>query len=248
MKFLEIEKYLSGEKFSAGLEVIIDEKFKETTRIEKILEIIEGKRVVHVGCCDHIPLIKDKINKNIWLHKLLTEKSSECLGVDINKAGIKYLKSELGYNNVIYGNLLEERLSEVESFDWDYIILGEILEHTDNPVMFLKSIKEKYSKNIDKIVISVPNILTKYSYIQAKKGKEMINSDHRYWFTPYTLAKVMYRSGIKLVSLNFVDRYYYSFFERVLRKLKLKNKSTKNPYYYYSTLIGIGVLKKDRKS
>jgi hypothetical protein len=39
----------------------------------------------------------------------------------------------------------------------------------------------------------------------VRSHKELINSDHRYWFTPYTLAKVVTRAGFTSLRLGFVE-------------------------------------------
>ena len=62
MKFDDdIKKYISGEKFSRGLFVNISKKEKQIIRrFEFLSEKVKGKNVVHLGCCDHISLIKRK--------------------------------------------------------------------------------------------------------------------------------------------------------------------------------------------
>lgn len=39
--------------------------------------------------------------------------------------------------------------------------------------------------------------------------REQINTDHRYWFSPHTIAKVMVRAGIRPEEVLFVDQYNY---------------------------------------
>jgi hypothetical protein len=79
---------------------------------------------------------------------------------------------------------------------WDYIVAGEVLEHIDDPVMFLKAIREKYGACTERIIITVPNALSYTNFRFALRNIEMINSDHRFWFTPFTLLKVATQAGI----------------------------------------------------
>ncbi|MBE9547614.1 MAG: hypothetical protein IMF10_09025 [Proteobacteria bacterium] len=82
------------------------------------------------------------------------------------------------------------------------------MEHVDNPVLFLDSIKRKYSKHIDKLIITVPNAFKIENFIFIKNDNiEMINSDHRYWFTPYTLGKVVTRACLKIEGYGFFQSY-----------------------------------------
>lgn len=235
-------KYLSGEKFEVGYDFEIKGSIYPQERIEKILEIVKGKKVLHVGCCDHIPLIKDKINKGTWLHKLLMEKCEKVLGIDINKEAIKYVKEGIGYDNIIYCNLLEEVKEEIIKEKWDYIILGEILEHTDNQVSFIQAIVEKYKENVEKILITVPNIYCPKRILDGiRKERESINSDHRYWFTPYTLLKVGIYGNLKEPELYFVDLNAYNRIKRNIEKI-LKKKIFKYKLYEFETLILVGNL------
>ena len=56
-----------------------------------------------------------------------------------------------------------------------------------------------------KYVITVPNALCFTRKAVFMNGFERINTDHRYWFTPYTIAKVMYEAGIMPEECCFVS-------------------------------------------
>jgi len=208
MKFSdEIIEFLNDFKFSNGLSVPISKINDELiSRKELILRIIKNKRVIHLGCCDHIPLIKDKIKVNSWIHKQITEKSKYCLGIDINKDAINYVRSEFKYKNIIYGDITNnKKITEIEGEKFDIMVMGEILEHIDNPVLFLNKIRDNYKTNISQILITVPNAFSYRNIKNLKKNFEQINSDHRYWFTPYTLAKIAIRAGYQISEFFFVD-------------------------------------------
>ncbi len=237
MKFdKKINEYLSNKNFTNGLKVSVSEKENSIlSRIEILDELLKNKNVIHVGCCDHIPLIETKIKNNLWLHKRITNVANRCLGIDIDKEGIEYLRNKLGYTALVCADINKENISEITRNKWDYIILGEILEHIDNPVEFLSNIKLKYSNNVEKIIVSVPNAFRYQNFKNSKKHIEFINSDHRYWFTPYTLAKVFARAGFivdefflcmeKPVSLNF------------RKKIKKNNKRLLNYPLFRDTIL-----------
>jgi len=232
--------YLNGKEFSSGLPIDLSGLYKEVTRIDFLVHLCNQKRIIHVGCTDHISLIDEKIRNNQWLHKLLTDVSSECIGVDINEESINYVH-KLGYHNVIYGDITVSKLPEITSKNWDYLIMGEILEHVDNPVSFLKDIKNNYRESIDKIVITVPNILSLFYYNKMRKGFEFINTDHRYWFSPYTILKVIIQSGIIPTDISYCNRMPLSKYHLALRKIHFEKK--KYPFYYFQTLAVTGKLK-----
>ncbi|GHV66149.1 hypothetical protein AGMMS49928_00120 [Spirochaetia bacterium] len=45
---------------------------------------------------------------------------------------------------------------ELENEKFDYAILGEVVEHVNDPVFFLKNIKENLKDGVEKIIITVP--------------------------------------------------------------------------------------------
>lgn len=223
MKFNpEINKYLKGELFSAGLDVPFSlEKYPNQTRIDKIVELTKGKRVIHLGCADHLPLIEVKIKNKKWLHGLLLENTSQCVGIDNNKKAVDYINQNLHIKDVYHLDIITDNASFTENTDWDFMILGEIIEHIDNPVDFLSKIREKYKTRVNKIIITAPNIFNILIINDIKNNIENINTDHRYWFSPYTLTKVLTNSGYHNCELFFAERVKLPFFQAVVRRLKL---------------------------
>lgn len=242
MKFKEhIIEYLKGDNFSNALEISISQNENEIpNRLEIIEKLVKDKKIIHMGCCDHIPLIEDKIQSRSWLHARLCNSAKRCFGVDNNKSGIEYLSKELGYKDLICADIVNQEISEIKKDHWDYMVFGEIIEHLDNPVSFLKTIHDKYSKQIEKIIITVPNAFNFYNIKALKQHREIINSDHRYWFTPYTLAKVL------TISKFNVDRFYhcqagplnFGWFGSIKPKnLLFKNKLKKYPAFRNTILV-----------
>ncbi|MFA5045980.1 MAG: methyltransferase domain-containing protein [Paludibacter sp.] len=223
MKFEpKIIKHLSGELFSAGLDISFsNEKYPNQTRIEKILEITKNKSVIHVGCADHLPLIETKIKNNKWLHRLLIENTTQCIGVDNNEEAVNFINNKLNIRDVYCFDITSDNVSILDNSHWDYMILGEIIEHIDNPVAFLTKIKEKYTGKVDKILITAPNVFNILTIKDIKSNIENINTDHRYWFSPFTLTKVMIRSGFNNCDLTFADRVKLPLFQAVARRLKI---------------------------
>jgi len=240
MKLENISGFLSDKEFDEGLKVQFDFDKERKTRLQKITELSINKRVIHVGCVDHMPIIEEKIKNNTWLHKLVTDVASECIGVDINKEGIEYMR-KIGYTNAFFADLMKPTLLQITENHWDYMILGEILEHVDNPCEFLKTLNTLYKKNVDQIIISVPNAFCYYNYRNMKEGFEMINSDHRSTFSAYTLNKILYIAGFSLNDLYFVDPIY-KFPHKVINKLSGKKIMSVHPGLS-NTLLAIASFK-----
>lgn len=233
-------EYIKGNKFSPDYHFKINAKYRAKTRIEKILELTKNKKVLHLGCCDHIPLIKNKIKENIWLHKLLTENCTKVLGLDINIEAINYIKEEIKFNNLEYCDITQSGNKNILNEKWDYIVIGEILEHVDNPVDFLKKIVENYGKNIDKMIITVPNALCRgiIKYSEKTKG-ECNNSDHRYYFTPLTILKVANNAGLENFNIYYTNLFVMSILPKIKNKINkiLKKEIFKFDFLDFNTLI-----------
>ncbi|MDO9154352.1 MAG: methyltransferase domain-containing protein [Paludibacter sp.] len=223
MKFSnEINEFLIGKKFSSGLDIhFSDRKYPDLTRIEKIIDLTRDKRIIHVGCADHLPLIDEKIKNKKWLHGLLNKSTAECAGVDINSEAVKYINEKLNINNVYLTGIETDKLLLQAEKKWDYMVLGEIIEHVDNPVAFLHELRTKYGKQVDKIIISAPNVFNLLTIKDIYGNKENINTDHRYWFSPFTLTKIILQSGYRQPEIYFVERVKLPLIKAVVKRLKM---------------------------
>ena len=206
MRFKNIEDldYLSGEKFSNGRQFHFEcdeEDYKYRSRVDILKQLVTNKQIIHLGCVDEIDTIKHRMDRGKWLHKELHEVAGRCIGVDINEPGINYIRDELGYPDVCVADVTTQPTGDLAELKWDYFMIPEVLEHVDNPVDFLSKIREHYQANVKQIIITVPNAFTSINYKRAKEGIEEINTDHRYWFTPYTLSKVVVKAGCKIENI-----------------------------------------------
>lgn len=166
------------------------------TRTALLRNLCEQKNIIHLGCVDHsAEIIEKKLARGKWLHKHLDETANRCLGIDLNKEGLDYIRDKHGFQDLLCTNIIEEECREILDHQWDYFLIPEVLEHQDNPVWFLSEIRKKYQTNVKNFVITVPNAFDLGLKSHLMKNLEPVNSDHRFWFTPYTLAKVLYAAG-----------------------------------------------------
>jgi hypothetical protein len=238
----EVLKYLRGEAFKTSLFVDIEKsKHKIVSREAAITDMIKNKNVIHIGCSDHIPVIKQKISNNTWLHKLITDNAKNCVGIDIDKESIVFIRKETEYQNVYQGDILSDNFEATNGKKWDYVVFGEIVEHLDNPVNFLKVFKERYRDRVEKFIITVPNIYNIHQFKNMMNYIEIINSDHRFWFTPYTISKVLVSAGYNPDKITYANLQSLNIRELIIRKLKrIAGLNTGYPFYYFNTLIITG--------
>lgn len=201
------KKYLHGENFSNGAGFRLNEKNKKIAyRDEYLSSLAKNKKILHIGFVDHLPLIDEKITQGNWLHKKLMDVSDICVGIDINKEGIEYLEKKYKYKNLYIMDILSDTLpKEIEKIDFDYIFIPDVIEHIGNPVSFLQALREKFINRVDKMIVTTPNAFRLNNLINTLKDVEVINTDHRFWFTPYTLSKVFSDAGFKVNNLEFLE-------------------------------------------
>jgi hypothetical protein len=232
--------YLTGNKFSNSLSVPLDYHEPIPNRVNFLKDYTQGKHVIHLGCLDHLPLIDDKISRGQWLHKVLSENTARCIGIDIDKEAFEHVTHKHGFKNILLGDFTRQKFEEITTSRWDYAVLGELLEHIDNPVAFLSSIRDNYAGNLDKIIITVPNAWTQVTMRKAKQSIEIINSDHRYWFTPYTLSKVILQAGMQVEEIFFANRVPLTTMELIKAKIaKAAGITPKYNFTYASSIIAV---------
>ncbi|WP_081472064.1 glycosyltransferase [Rhodothermus marinus] len=199
------QAYLKGEKFDNGLQLVIAHPDAPLVyRQELLKDLVKGQAILDVGCADHAPLIEQKLQQGRWLHAELARVARRCVGLDVDEEAIA-VAQRLGYPIYRHNVLTDPVPDEVKAEHWDYMVLGEVLEHIDNPVAFLQQIHEKYRGLVDRLILTVPNALKWLNQQAARQHLEIINSDHRFWFTPYTLSKVVCEAGFEVERFCFAQ-------------------------------------------
>ena len=196
LHFLQDKNYTSGHRFFFELDA---EDKVYISRNDMLANIVSGKKVIHFGCVDHdIESIVNKIQSGNWLHQILIDNAIRCAGIDIKEQECLYITNKLGIDDIECVNILESESVLLHSDNWDYILLPDIIEHISNPGSFLKALQQSLPNFTGKIIITTPNGLAESSARRAIKGYELINTDHRMFFTPFTLSKLMVEAGYKI--------------------------------------------------
>lgn len=188
-------EYLDGTHFS-NAHAFRGIRSSPEYRADLIVRHAAGKKVIHVGFADHVELVHDKRSRGEWLHDRISQVAERVVGVDTNQAAVEAV-SELGVSNVFAMDLTEPITEpEIAERDFDLLILGEVLEHIGNPVGFLQSVVANVGRPNQQILITVPNAWSAVALMNVFRGAEVVNTDHRFWFTPFTVAKVAIDAGL----------------------------------------------------
>lgn len=180
--------FLHGRRFSNGRAFALGNHGRAPRRADRLVELARGRSLLHVGCCDHLPLVREKMAQGIYLHRNLAMAARRCVGVDTNAEGIALLRS-LGFTEVFGPD-------ETPNDGYDICMLADVIEHVVDPVDFLRSMRRH---RFAELVVATPNA---FRWRNSLPGPELINTDHRFWFTPYTLCKVLVDAGYEPLTVE----------------------------------------------
>jgi SAM-dependent methyltransferase len=180
--------------------------FSVVQRTETILDLCRGKSVLHLGCTNY-PYTDDAIAKDMLLHPEIEKVAGEVYGIDSDEQGIKEL-TERGSDNILQGDL--ERLGEIDlDKTFNTIVAGDMIEHLDNPGLFLDGIK-RFMRPDSRLVLTTINAYCGMRFLwyglRGKRGRiEFVHPDHVAYYSYSTLKLLVERHGMKVESFLFYD-------------------------------------------
>jgi|GEM_PF-3449272 len=156
-------------------------------RVNQLIGLVPiNKTVLNVGCA-----------QNPQLHHLLAGKSAGAVGIDIDAKGIRALKKK-GYR-VFTMNAEEIRFKE----KFDCIIAGELIEHLNNPGLFLEKAYEHLNPK-GKLIITTPNISSIFLYLLVVCFDKTQDPTHVYYFDEKNLKALVQRYRFKINQTSYV--------------------------------------------
>lgn len=180
-----------------------------------IVNLVKEKNVLHIGACDS-PYSKQRYLNGTLLHCLINNVGNEVVGLDIDRNSIEEL-CVLGLNNIFWGDIVNNKYEiDLQTKNFDYIILGDIIEHLDNPGLALVNIK-KLMTNRTKVIITVPNCFSYGAIKNLIKLKEEVHPEHVFWTSKTTMEKLISNQGFSIINFNYCfygSRKFSSFLKR----------------------------------
>ncbi|MFN2500504.1 MAG: class I SAM-dependent methyltransferase [Pyrinomonadaceae bacterium] len=180
--------------------------FDLVQRLDFIRAICAGKKVLHLGCTDH-PYTRQSIDNDLLLHFELEKIASDLWGMDGDEEGIEVLRSQ-GSKQLIVADL--EKLDELTlEAKFDVIIAGEMIEHLNNPGLFLSGIK-RFMDEKTELVITTTNAYCAFRFfyygLRGRGGRqEPIHPDHVSYYSFSTLSHLLQRHGLTVDKFLFYD-------------------------------------------
>jgi 2-polyprenyl-3-methyl-5-hydroxy-6-metoxy-1,4-benzoquinol methylase len=160
-------------------------------RLTYIADACTGKVVLDIGCLDETALIKRDTEH--WLHGRIAAKASRVIGIDSSEkvpdSGI-----ETGANSRIRRmDVTAANLASLASERIEVIVAGELIEHLEHPLDFLRKLKTAFPGS--ELILSTPNGVTLANTVMGTIGREVQHPDHLHNFTFKTLHTTCIRAG-----------------------------------------------------
>jgi SAM-dependent methyltransferase len=181
-------------------------RFRLVQRLEYIKSLCTRNKVLHLGCTNW-PYTQDAIDAGTLLHKDLADVASELYGFDFDQEGIDVLAAK-GFDNLFRADL--EKLQSVDlQQTFDVIVAGEMIEHLNNPGMFLEGIK-RFMNRETLLVITTVNAYSGMRFlVYGLRGRvgdlEPVHPDHVAYYSYSTLKLLLERHGYRLDDFMFYD-------------------------------------------
>ena len=181
-------------------------KIKLVHRTDYIKQICEEKKVLHLGCTN-FPYTQEVIDSGAHLHLQLEEYAAELYGLDFDQEGIDILKKN-GVGKLYQGDL--ENLQAVKLDEtFDVIVAGEMIEHLNNPGLFLNGIKRFMTPETDLVITTInaySGLRFAYYFLRGKGGtREAVHPDHVAYYSYSTLNLLLKRHGLEVREFLFYD-------------------------------------------
>lgn len=214
--------FLTGNKLDVAHRFVDLSRAEIVERIDYLRQKCTGKRVLHIGCLDHSEIIFERIQNGTWLHGIISEVSEICLGIDIDPVGYSMIRREFGVENVRLLDLSKpmenEEICCLQQMRWDLIICPEVLEHITDHQQFLHNLAcLAHGRTV--LIITGPNAFRFTNFVNTLRRFEDVNSDHKYWFSFYTLSRMLTASGWSPHTLVYYDHPKERLWLRVLSQL-----------------------------
>jgi len=208
----------------------MSKKFELVQRVDFIKKAAAGKKVLHLGCTNY-PYTKQAIDNDMLLHFELEKTARELYGFDFDQAGLDIL-AENGGKNLFQADL--EKLEKVDLDEkFDVIIAGEMIEHLNNPGLFLNGIKRFMNAETELIITTINSYCAMRFLIYGLRGKggenEPVHPDHVAYYSYKTLSLILNRANLDVKKFCFYDlgnehrpfnRWFYNIFNDICVKIR----------------------------
>jgi SAM-dependent methyltransferase len=161
-----------------------------------VIERCRGRRVLHLGCADS-GLLAQRLAEGRLLHHDILGVSEQAWGLDVDAAALATLAG-VGVDGLIVADVTDQAWTEaVSNLPFDLVVAGELLEHLDNPGLFLSSVRGLLISHDAAMVLTVPNAFSFQALVHLWRDREFVHPDHNYWFSYRTILRLLAKHGLR---------------------------------------------------
>jgi len=196
---------------------------------EFIRSFVDGEDVLDIGVVAHT--IERTSDPN-WKHGIIKGSANSVIGVDILESPVRALR-EQGFDVRIMDATSSDDIGE----RFSCVIIGDVIEHVDNPVSLLKFAK-RHLKIDGKILCSTPNPFFVETVVSSfRDGWYIPNADHVRWITPTMALEIAHRADLSLHEFWHLRGRGLSMFRKALIRaievVGLEDKECFSSSFYY---------------
>ena len=172
-------------------QVSVDKTYRDKSRLDFFLPLIQNKKVLHVGFVDW-PITKPKNSLHLWL----SQHAKKVDGIDVNREGAENLTVPNGTNYFSWNDITDT---------YDVILVAEVIEHVDNIRLFL----EMLDKHPGKLIVTAPDAYLLHRHFEESNNFiEVVHPDHNCYYSPYTLKNTIEKySNRTVLSLHWIQNH-----------------------------------------
>jgi SAM-dependent methyltransferase len=162
-------------------------------RTNAIVELCKNLNVLHLGCLCHSNW-EEQLNKGVWLHSYISNVANKIVGIDYLQEDINKLINKYSFE-AYYADVMHLDKIDINNV-FDVIVCGELIEHLENPGLFLRGLK-KFCHEDSKIILTTPNPwwIKRMNIFFAKKEPKKLNNEHVAYYSYWTLKNLLDRCG-----------------------------------------------------
>jgi 2-polyprenyl-3-methyl-5-hydroxy-6-metoxy-1,4-benzoquinol methylase len=182
-----------------GLRRFGDLTLRYVYRDEFLLVNAAHRSVLHIGCSS-APYTEQRLQAGTHLHQHLLGITRELYGIDLSREGLDIMGRQLKCSNLFIGDA--ERLEEVSitKCDFDVVLAGDILEHLNNPGLFLAGV-QRFMGPHSRLIISTNNAFSLPNFVRLVLGGFREGTGHVLVNSPATLVNILDRHGLRAVEI-----------------------------------------------
>jgi SAM-dependent methyltransferase len=168
---------------------------RPVNRIAFIVRACAGRRVLDLGAMDETASTA-KRGRGTWLHEEIGRNALRVDGID-NSTMVPADGLATGPNSTIRrGDVTDpERLVAALDDSPDVVVAGELIEHLENPLQFLKRFVAIERLSGKTLILSTPNATALHNFLIGLVYRESTHHDHLCILSYKTLATLCTRAG-----------------------------------------------------